>query len=112
MRLIDADNFKQVITAAGEKRGEPWQTKLICDLIDVQPTVHDDSSLRVPKRPRLEGDGYDPEGNLVYDMWICPNCDWRYDVDDDDYCYCPNCGQKIDWSNMEGNGEGYEEDCE
>lgn len=39
MRLIDADNFKQTITEVGERRGDPWQAKLICDLIDVQPTV-------------------------------------------------------------------------
>lgn len=30
----------------------------------------------------------------------------------DDYCYCPACGQRIDWDNEKGNGEGYEEDCE
>lgn len=25
------------------------------------------------KRPDYEGDGYDNEGNLIYDTWICPN---------------------------------------
>lgn len=51
---------------------------------------------QVAKSPTLEGDGYCPEGNLVYDTWICPNCDKDYEVDYDDYDYCPNCGQKID----------------
>ena len=51
---------------------------------------------QVAKSPTLEGDGYCPEGNLVYDTWYCPNCDKSYEVDYDDYDYCPNCGQKID----------------
>lgn len=53
------------------------------------------------KKPDLEGDGYDPDGNMVYDTWICPNCEKRYEVDYDDYDFCPKCGQRIDW----GEGE-------
>ncbi len=53
---------------------------------------------QIPTKPDLEGDGYDPEGNLVYDTWICPNCEKHYEVDYDDYKHCPECGQKIDWS--------------
>lgn len=55
---------------------------------------------QMPKKPTYEGDGYAPDGTLVYDTWICPCCDKRYEVDYDDYTYCPNCGQKIDldWS--------------
>lgn len=51
---------------------------------------------QIPKTPNLEGDGYCPEGNLVYDTWICPNCEEHYEVDYDDYDYCPKCGQAID----------------
>ena len=43
-----------------------------------------------------EADGY-ADGELVYDMWYCSNCD--YCVDDDEkpwYHYCPNCGAKMD----------------
>lgn len=36
---------------------------------------------QIAKRPYYEGDGYDPEGELIYDTWRCPNC-----------------GQRIDWS--------------
>lgn len=50
-----------------------------------------------PKRPYLEGDGY-WEGQIVYDTWICPCCEKHYEVESDDYDYCPNCGQAIDWS--------------
>ncbi len=50
------------------------------------------------KKPTYEGDGYDPDGTFVYDTWECPNCGECYEVDYDDYDYCPKCGQKIDWS--------------
>ena len=51
---------------------------------------------RTAKRPDYEGDGYS-DGQLVYDTWICPCCGKRYEVDYDEYDYCPNCGQKIKW---------------
>lgn len=54
---------------------------------------------QIPKKPTYEGDGYAPDGTFIYDTWICPCCDKRYEVDYDDYDYCPNCGQKLDWSN-------------
>lgn len=53
------------------------------------------------RKPYFEGDGYDDSGNLIYDTWICPSCGERYEVDYDIYNYCPNCGQKIDWSDTE-----------
>lgn len=63
---------------------------------------------QIAKRPTYEGDGYDPEGELIYDTWRCPNCDKAYEVDYDEYDYCPNCGQRIDWSDeddKQGNRE-------
>ena len=54
---------------------------------------------QTPKKPNLEGDGYDDKGNLIYDTWICPNCEKHYELDYDEYDYCPNCGQKIFWEN-------------
>ena len=53
---------------------------------------------QIPKKPTYEGDGYAPDGTFVWDEWLCPCCGERYEVDYDDYDYCPNCGQKIDWS--------------
>lgn len=53
---------------------------------------------QLPKKPNFEGDGYAPNGTFVYDTWECPNCEECYEVDYDDYDYCPKCGQKIDWS--------------
>ena len=49
-------------------------------------------------KPNYEGDGCDENGNVIYDTWICPCCETRYEVDYHDYQYCPNCGQKLDWS--------------
>lgn len=53
---------------------------------------------RVPDQPALEGDGYDTDGEIIFDEWLCPCCRTRYEVDYDDYKFCPNCGQAIDWS--------------
>lgn len=53
---------------------------------------------QIPKKPDYEGDGYDENGNLIYDTWICPNCGKHYEVDYDDYKFCPECGQAIDKS--------------
>lgn len=50
---------------------------------------------QIAMKPYYEGDGY-ADGQLVYDTWICPCCGKRYEVDYDNYTYCPNCGQKID----------------
>lgn len=51
---------------------------------------------QIPRRPQYTADGY-WNGELVYDTWICPNCSKAYEVDIDNYDYCPNCGQRIDW---------------
>ena len=63
---------------------------------------------QIPKNPDIEGDGY-ADGHLVYDTWICPRCETYYEIDYDDYDYCPKCGQAIDKSvfNWE---EGEEDD--
>lgn len=53
---------------------------------------------QIPKKPTYEGDGYTPDGTFVWDEWICQNCGSRYELEYDDYEYCPNCGQAIDWS--------------
>lgn len=52
---------------------------------------------QIPKRPTYDGDGYAPDGTFVWDEWLCPDCGARYEVDYDNYDYCPNCGQAIDW---------------
>ena len=53
---------------------------------------------QIPKKPDYEGDGYDDNGELIYDTWICPCCEEHYEVDYDNYKYCPNCGQALEWN--------------
>ena len=54
---------------------------------------------QIAKKPTYEGDGY-WDGQLVYDTWVCPCCGRSYELDYDDYDYCPNCGQNLDWSDL------------
>ncbi len=53
------------------------------------------------KKPNIWGDGYDDKGNMIYDMYDCPNCGKSYELDYEQYDYCPHCGQHIDWSEGE-----------
>lgn len=56
---------------------------------------------QIPQKPDLEGDGYDDNGELIYDTGYCPNCRHLFEVDYDSPDYCPVCGQKLDWSDCE-----------
>ena len=50
---------------------------------------------------KFNGDGYDDKGNLIYDTAYCPTCDKEFEV----YYYsgkcCDDCGQALDWSDIE-----------
>ena len=67
---------------------------LLCEACDVAVTALEK---QVAKEPHLEGDGY-ADGYMVYDTWICPNCDEHYEMDFEQHMYCPACGQKIKWN--------------
>ena len=56
---------------------------------------------QIPKKPTFEGDGYADDGELMYDTWICPCCEKDYELDYEEYEFCPNCGQALDWSDNE-----------
>ncbi len=57
---------------------------------------------QISKELSYEGDGYDDNGEMIYDTAFCPNCEKEFEVY---YCehgnYCPNCGQALDWSDKE-----------
>lgn len=55
---------------------------------------------QIPKKPDLEGDGY-YNGELIIDTWICPGCGTRYELECDEYDFCPHCGQHINFSEVE-----------
>lgn len=75
-----------------------------CKLLDYEETgltpeqVQQLKDKNTAESPAFEGDGCDQEGNIILDEWSCPNCDTRYEVDYQEYDYCPSCGQKIKWS--------------
>lgn len=69
-----------------------------CDVLKSQQVLKELIEKQTPKKPNLEGDGYDDKGQLMYDTWICPNCEEHYELDYEEYDYCPHCGQRIDWS--------------
>lgn len=54
---------------------------------------------QVSKKILYSGDGYS-DGSLVYDMANCPACDYFFEESDDcwEADYCPNCGQRLDWT--------------
>lgn len=58
-------------------------------------------NIRVAKKPDLEGDGYDDNGELIYDTGYCPGCRHEFEVYYDSPKHCPNCGQALDWSDTE-----------
>ncbi len=55
---------------------------------------------QVPKKLYYEGDGYDENGQLIYDIAKCPVCEreFEYEINDWDCKYCADCGQRLDWS--------------
>lgn len=56
---------------------------------------------QIPREPDIWGDGVDDDGDLIYDSWACPCCHEEYELGYDEYEHCPNCGQALDWSEVE-----------
>ena len=50
------------------------------------------------KKVGVWGDGVGDDGEILYDMYTCPNCEKDYENDYHDYEYCPECGQRMDRS--------------
>lgn len=45
----------------------------------------------------IEGDGYDPDGNIVWDTFECSNCGEEHYADGEPtWDYCPYCGARMD----------------
>lgn len=95
-QLLDA--LKNILKNA-EKLDNKDNVLVNVPLEDI-PTIVDALEKQVPQEPRLDGDGLAPDRSLVFDEWICPCCNSRYEVDYDEYEYCPNCGQKITWEEL------------
>lgn len=70
-------------------------------LRELQRLITEAVEKQIAKYPDIYGDGCDDKGELIYDMWSCPNCGAEYEIDSDIYDYCPKCGQHINRSNIE-----------
>lgn len=88
--------YQEAKTVAVQALEEIQQYRAIGTLEECRAAVEKQTA----KKPDYEGDGY-ADGHLVYDTWICPCCGKHYEVDYDNYNYCPDCGQKLDWSDEE-----------
>lgn len=81
MRLIDAELLK----TSFERSSHAVDLQTLGEIIDKQPTACD----KQEEKKVEEKDGY------LY----CPTC--KECINDDsgyEYPYCPECGQKLDWS--------------
>ncbi len=81
--------------------------------LELRPTAKEDIAIlqelvdkETPKKPieKIISDAYDYDGQGTFKNKIiqCPNCEFElyneYECIDYTFNYCPNCGQKIDWS--------------
>lgn len=55
---------------------------------------------QTPQKPDLEGDGYS-NGELVFDTGYCPRCRKDYEIEYHTPKHCENCGQALNWGNVE-----------
>lgn len=57
---------------------------------------------QTPKTPLFEDNGGYPE---YFEHWLaCPICDEaipEYTAENNTWCYCLGCGQKLDWTRLE-----------
>lgn len=95
VRLIDANALIEKLREAEARKGLGAAIAgLLIRYIGKMPTI-DPESLRPKGRWIGEGDGY-ADGEIVYDVWHCSECDYCIDDGTDDPellpNYCPNCG--------------------
>ncbi len=54
---------------------------------------------QLPMPLDYEADGYDEDGDLIYDTAICRSCGRRFEIYYDEHtAFCPGCGQAINWN--------------
>ena len=102
MRLIDADalekrmneRLRALTKECGYYDGYTCGFDEGCTAVEDAPTI-DPESLRPKGNWDGEADGY-ADGELVYDVWYCSECNHCIDdgTDDPDMLpnFCPNCG--------------------
>lgn len=71
------------------------------DMIACREKCHEALKKQIPEKPDLEGDGYDENGELIYDTGYCPDCRHEFEVYYDAPKHCPDCGKALDWSDID-----------
>ena len=95
-RLIDANALSCEIDGCSFESGYDAGKVLI--MIAEAPTVDAVEVVHGRWIP-LEYDGY-ADGNPVWDLWECSECQEEHSGDEDTLTpYCPNCGAKMDGGN-------------
>ena len=92
MRLIDADALKRTKITLEDGCSIVDAARAIIRAVELAPTI-DPESLR-PKGEWIgEANGY-ADGELVYDVWYCSECNLDIGTDEPDLLpnFCPNCG--------------------
>lgn len=98
---VQWNSIKSAVETLSELSGEYDKADEVGFAIDIAiKTMKQFDDRLIPKKPFYQGDDYSGD-EVVYGTWVCPCCGKVYELDYDDYKYCPECGQAIDWSEDE-----------
>lgn len=61
-------------------------------------------------KPEYWSDSVEENGEIIFDHWNCPNCHHEFELDYEQYDFCPCCGQAIDWTQEEDEKEDEDEE--
>lgn len=93
---------REICTLDAQKENDEYCSTVYNETLDLTIGLYETAiealEKQLPEKPIFEGDGFDELGDIVFDEWLCPLCNARYEVDYQEYDYCPSCGQKLDWS--------------
>ncbi len=97
--FIDLD--KELI---GDGEPESDFDKFVAERDEACRVAIETMGLRNEKKLYFESDGYDGEGDMIYDIATCPTCGHTFfDGDEGWHCKCCiQCGQALDWSDNDG----------
>lgn len=98
IRLLDPQTTREALAEIEYYAGFSGKDACIKAIEDACIVAIAAMKKQIPKKPTYEADGY-ADGELVYDIRVCPNCGKHFEVDY--YDFCPDCGQAIDWSEEE-----------